>query len=341
MLRVHIEAFIWGFLSVVAILGLSMGHAYAAGYRLLEHDDFMVHVWYPTDTPPQNGRMGPFDVVQAVDAPLRAGSYQIVLVSHGFNGRSRNHHLTAQALADAGFIALAPMHAADHYVDADRRAAALVWRADELRHAVELLLRQDEFRGSVDLSQIHGIGYSLGTLTIMMGAGAGFDLALVNEHCEMEDDPTFCERPSSVARLMHARARGIEVFDPERDIPDRFFYMPFINGRIALIASIGKGILVEDRLFAAQKVFVLGIADDSVNIVKHHSLPYRGMIPPGRLARFDIHDGGNHFAFIAPFAKRVTDIEHIDASIDPPGFDRRAFLDGLNGELVHFFLEEN
>ena len=336
MFRVYIKTDIWGLLSAVALLWLSMFHAHAAGYRLLEHDDFMVHVWYPTDMPPQDGRMGPFDVVQAVDAPVRAGSYQIVLVSHGFNGRSRNHHLTAQALADAGFIALAPMHAADHYVDTDRRAAALVWRADELRHAVELLLRQDEFRGSVDLSQLHGIGYSLGTLTIMMGAGAGFDLALVNEHCEMEDDPSFCERPSSVARLMHARARGIEVVDPERDIPDRFFNMPFINGGIALIAPIGKGVLVEDHLFTAQKVFVLGIADDRVNLVKHHSLPYRRMIPPYRLAHFEIHDGGNHFAFIAPFAKRVTDIEHIDAAIDPPGFDRRVFLDRLNGELVSF-----
>ena len=45
-------------------------------------------------------------------------------------------------------------------------------------------------------------------------------------------------------------------------------------------------------------------------------------------------------AFIAPFAKRVTDIEHIEAAIDPPGFDRRAFLDDLNAELVTFFSAE-
>ena len=336
MLRVQVKTVIRAFVPFVVLLGLSAAHAHAAGYRLLEHDDFIVHVWYPTDTPPQDGRMGPFDVVQAVDAPMRAGSHQIVLVSHGFNGRARNHHLTAQALADAGFIALAPIHAADHYVDTDRRAAALVWRADELRHAVELLLRQDEFRGAVDLSRIHGVGYSLGALTVMMGAGGGFDLALVKEHCETEDDPMFCERPGSVARLMYARARGIEVVDPERDIPDRFFTMPFINGGIALIAPIGKGVLVEDHLFTAQKAFVLGIADDRVNLVKHHSMPYRRMIPPNRLARFEIHDGGNHSAFIAPFARRVTDIEHIDVAIDPPGFDRRAFLDRLNSDLVSF-----
>jgi hypothetical protein len=34
----------------------------------------------------------------------------------------------------------------------------------------------------------------------------------------------------------------------------------------------------------------------------------------------------------------VTDIEQIDVAIDPPGFDRRAFLDDLNARLVGFFL---
>jgi len=29
--------------------------AMAAGYRLVEHDDFIVHVWYPTDTIPEDG----------------------------------------------------------------------------------------------------------------------------------------------------------------------------------------------------------------------------------------------------------------------------------------------
>ena len=314
--------------------------AMAAGYRLVEHDDFIVHVWYPTDTIPEDGRLGPFDVVQAVDAPLRAGTFQPVLMSHGLFGRARNHHLTAQALADAGFIAIAPVHAADHYIDTEKRAAALAWRVTELRHAVELVIRDEDFRDSMDLSVIHSVGYSLGTASILMGAGGGFDLGLINEHCEIENDPGFCERPGFIARWQINRARGVEVHEPDREVPDRFFSMPFINGRIALIAPLAKGLTVSESLFSAKGVYVQGFAKDRINLPRFHTQPYRNLIPSDRLVHFDIAGNGNHSAFIAPFAKRVTDIEHIDAAIDPPGFDRRAFLARLNVDLVSFFSEE-
>ena len=314
--------------------------AMAAGYRLLEHDDFLVHVWYPSDTMPEDGRMGPFDVVQAVDAPLQAGTYQPVLMSHGFFGRARNHHLTAQALADAGFIAIAPVHAADHYIDTDKEAAALVWRVTELRHAVELVIQDEDFRDSIDLSVIHGVGYSLGTATILIGAGGGFDLSAAYDHCDAQQDPSFCETPGFIARWMINRARGVEVHEPDRNVPSRFFSMPLINGRIALIAPLAQGLMVSDSIFSAKGVYVQGFAMDQINLPRFHTQPYRDLIPPDRMTHFDIAANGNHSAFIAPFAKRVTDVEEIDAAIDPPGFDRRAFLARLNADLVSFFSEE-
>ena len=47
---------------------------------------------------------------------------------------------------------------------------------------------------------------------------------------------------------------------------------------------------------------------------------------------------GHHSAFIAPFAKRVTDFENIPAAFDPEGFDRLSFLENVNNTLVEFFL---
>ena len=105
--------------SITLAVALSMAvtlmtsYAHAAGYRLFKIDDLRVHVWYPTESTPVSGRLGPFDVEQALDAPLRAGRYEIVLISHGFNGRPKNHHLTAQALADARFVVIVPTHAAN------------------------------------------------------------------------------------------------------------------------------------------------------------------------------------------------------------------------------------
>lgn len=317
---------------------LVSSHGNAAGYRVMTHNDLQVHVWYPTDHPAVPGRLGPFDVEQAVDAPLRLGRYPVILMSHGFNGRVRNHHLTAQALADKGSIVIVPMHAADFYIDTNRRAASLLWRVTELRQAIETVMQNDEFRPTLDLSSVLGIGYSLGTLTMMMAAGTGFDLSLIASHCTKEDDPNFCELQGIVSRWLTRRARGIAVHKPDRNVASHFFLAPLINGRIALIAPIGQGLLVDEGVFSATDVFVLGFANDEINLANFHTVPYRQMIPDGKLRHYIINDAGSHAAFIALFAKRVTDIEQIDVAIDPPGFDRRAFLDDLNARLFGFFL---
>lgn len=320
---------------------LSPGPVEAAGYRVIKGDGAPVHVWYPTDSAPVAGRLGPFDVAQAVDAPLRPGTYGIVLISHGFNGRPRNHHLTAQALADAGFVVVAPTHAADFYIDTKLRAAALDWRVKELRNAIEIVRQDDHFRLALDTTVIHGIGYSLGTATMMMASGAGFDLSRVDGHCKSEIDPAFCEPLGLVSRWMLRSARGVEVHKPESKIPSRYFSMPVITGRVALIAPLAKGLVVEETGFTAKGVFVLGFERDKTNLASFHTVPYRQLIPRGKLDRYVLNGTGSHVAFIAPFAKRVTDIEHIDAAIDPPGFDRRAFLDRLNAELVGYFTVED
>ena len=50
---------------------------------------------------------------------------------------------------------------------------------------------------------------------------------------------------------------------------------------------------------------------------------------------------GHHFAFIAPFAKRVVDDESIPVTIDPEGFDRHTFIRDVNARLVRFFRPAN
>ena len=175
----------------------------------------------------------------------------------------------------------------------------------------------------------------------MMASGAGFDLSQVDAHCDAETDPAFCQPIGLFSRWILRRARGVDVHKPEREIPSRYFSMPLITGRVALIAPIAKGLVVEEAGFSARGAFVLGFARDKTNLAGFHTVPYRQLIPRGKLDRYVLNGSGSHVAFIAPFAKRVTEIEHIDAAIDPPGFDRRAFLDDLNDELVNYFTVED
>ena len=65
----------------------------AAGFRLITQDDVQIGVWYPSDAATTSQRLGPFAVDIARGAPISAGSYQVVLFSHGNGGRYRNHYL--------------------------------------------------------------------------------------------------------------------------------------------------------------------------------------------------------------------------------------------------------
>lgn len=51
-----------------------------------------------------------------------------------------------------------------------------------------------------------------------------------------------------------------------------------------------------------------------------------------RYSEMDAH----HYAFIAPFPKQLTEKEHIPVAIDPPGFDRAAFLEEANRAILDF-----
>lgn len=316
---------------------LSPGPVEAAGYRVIKEDGAPVHVWYPTDSAPVAGRLGPFDVAQAVDAPLRQGKYEIVLMSHGFGGWARNHHLTAQALADAGFIVVAPDHAADPAIGSPKTAAALAWRVAELGKAIDGVSQLDEFAVSMRRDRIHGLGFSLGTVSIMAAAGAVVDLDLVARHCNENDDPAFCDGAGFIDRMIMRFTRDLDLPELDAGVGNRYSVNPFITGDIALIAPIGQGLDIEPDRFSAKRVLVRGMAQDEINRPEFHAEPYRALIPANRLHRLSLNSDGNHFAFIAPFAERVKNKDRIAIAIDPPGFDRRAFLDRLNAELVGYF----
>ena len=108
---------------------------------------------------------------------------------------ARNHYLTAKALARAGFIVIAPLHAADHLMSGDKTAVVLDWRVTELRFALEAVMQRDEFRSLLDLSRIHALGYSLGALTALNAAGASVDIPAADRHCATVSDPAFCDLP--------------------------------------------------------------------------------------------------------------------------------------------------
>lgn len=82
------------------------GHPFAAG------------VWYPTQSRPwPTTLLGVTLMDVARNAPVSGSDLPLVVISHGNGGGPASHADLALALANAGYIAVAPMHAGDNYAD--------------------------------------------------------------------------------------------------------------------------------------------------------------------------------------------------------------------------------
>ena len=153
----------------------------------------------------------------------------------------------------------------------------------------------------------------------MAAAGAAIDLKAAKAHCDVhgDEDAAFCDAPPVLWRLWQW-FRAPASLD---EMPDRSSAKPFVNGSVAVVAPIGQGLKIAPEHLVASRALVIAIEGDVIAQPRFHASAIALALPPNRLAGF-VTVPGHHFAFIAPFAKRVTDNEHIPVAIDPEGFDR-------------------
>ena len=302
----------------------SITDAQAVGFRWIDNYNLTVGVWYPSPDPEAPVRLGPFDATLAMDAEPYAKRAQVILLSHGYFGFARNHHLTAESLAEAGFIVIAPNHTVEHLIAGDATATALEWRTQEVRHALEAVLQDDSLGGILDLSSVHMLGYSLGGLTAFYAAGATMDVSESEQHCKNNADPAFCETPSWLWRWRASQARKTIAPDFSRMIQDQHSSLGFITGGLAVVAPLGQGVTVIPNHFTAQSIFIVELSDDVVAKPEFHALEAARKF--SAVTQATLHKvKGHHYAFIAPFSDQITDKEHIEVAQDPEGFNRLLF----------------
>lgn len=329
-LRTRLLAFTVGFIFVIKVSA-----ADAAGFREISVNGVQAGIWYPSNMQTTNQRFGPFDVEIARNAPIQRGNHKLILFSHGNSGFYRNHYLTAQALADAGFVVVAPQHEADYLIGGPQTAQALDHRYLELATALNAIVTDPEFGDHVTTETVHGLGYSLGGATILLAAGAEFASDRATQHCRQhrQSDAAFCEDQGRIYRLMESFQHNVNL----RKISDPFQNAPLINGKVVLVAPVYQGVgLTPPPFITALTVFA--IEGDLIAKPKFHAYPLLEAI--SRDIPSDLQTlSGHHYAFIAPFPKWLTEEEDIPVAKDPKGFDRSAFLKELNERIVAIFLD--
>ena len=291
-------------------------HVAAGGERLL------VALWYPADAAPGQTAVGPFTMAASRDAPIGGRRHGLVLISHGTGGGRLNHRGTAIRLAEAGYIVAAPEHAGDSWRDSRFSGTSANWRRrpQQLSAVMDRLLGDDEIGPRIDAARIGAVGHSAGGYSVLALIGGRADLALLARHCteRRSEDPEFCAygRP------------GVPDDAPMPDLSDH---------RIAAVAAVAPvGALFGAGAFAGVDVRaqIHRLGGDRVLRWPWHAVNIATLL--GESAELVVHRDVHHFAFVSPFPPALIGQVGPPAH-DPAGFDRRAFLAGIDAQIVRFF----
>lgn len=314
---------VWAFAIALLCLG---SLAKAAGIQLLQSDPALSGaIWYPCAAEPTHVALGNLavaadcDLKGVKDCPVTGAKLPLIIFSHGRGGFFGQHHDTAEALADAGFVVAATNHPGDSYGDSSRRDALSVWRsrpADVVR-LLDFLLSNWKDRAVIDPAKVGFFGFSLGGATGFVLMGVKPDFARI---------ASLCKETTGACAELHNGAT------PPAPIQDARI-------RAAVIVDPAPGVLTRENLAVVKMPLQFwrsqfggpGVGDGSGTARVAEGLPGKPeihVVPAG------------HFAFLAPCSAELAATIPRICTDTPAGFDRAGFHREFNAAAVKYFREQ-
>ncbi|MCA8830445.1 alpha/beta hydrolase family protein [Hymenobacter pini] len=267
---------------------------------------FPLTVLYPTDTPARLHPVGLYELEVAPDAPVRAGRFPVVLISHGTGGSGLTHRNLAHYLARHGVVVALPEHPHNNRAD-DTWAHTpqnLPARPRHLQLALDALLQDARVSSVLQPESVVLIGHSLGGYTALAAVGG---------------------QPWSVSREPTAA-------------PPQLIPVPPADARVKALVLLAPAVPwfgVAGSL-AQVRVPVLLLAGEKDEFIppQHVETVLRGVPDAGQVTYRVVKDAG-HFSFLSPFPAARTS-PAFPPSQDPPGFNRSQFHEELYPEILRF-----
>ncbi len=305
-------------------------HALAAGFRQIAIADpgnppIEADLWYPASAPPMPVRIGLLHESVAENAPLAGSSLGLIVVSHGTGGDAWDHFDTAQALADAGFVVIAPAHTGDTFKDRSRFLS--IWdRPRQLHRVIDYMLREWPDHTRLDPDRVGAFGFSAGGFTVLVAAGGVPDMSRIAPHCRDHPTEWTCQM---IAQHTPKNAPPQNPLPPTIWVHDARIRTVVVAAP-ALGYTFGKsglaGIKIPVQLWRAendqilpQPFYAQAVADDLPVKPQYHVVPNAG-----------------HLDFLTPCSAELAKVAP-DICSSAPGFDRVAFHRELDRDVVAFF----
>jgi predicted dienelactone hydrolase len=313
------------------------------GFRTMEMPDpltgerFPVALWYPTiETavpvfvtgslsrcrfPAIVCRRIAFEMTVAQDAPVAAGTFGVIVISHGAGGMALLHRDLAMALASHGYVVAAPTHPRGKGNDVTG-LAVWVGRPKQVSRIVDTIFDDRQLASHVERGRVGVVGHSNGGYTALAVAGAQPTPGAEAAHCrEHPDDTTFCTFGGAATR---EASREVTTLPELRD--------PRVRAVVVMAPNAAR--FTDDALAnVTVPVLVYAAEKDDLTRVPYHAERLARGLPQVECV---LVTGAGHFSFVAGFPTLLKIVAR-DAARDPDGFDRDAFHEIMNREIVEFF----
>lgn len=271
-------------------------------------------VWSPCASPAQEIQLRRLTTPGVLDCPTTGERLPLVVVSHGRRGWFGGHHDTAEALADAGFVVAAIDHPGDNSLDGSRSSdpSVFVERPADIKRLIDFMLGAWPDAATIDRQRVGFFGFSRGGYTGLVAIGANPEFQPSTALCPEGSCQQVRQSELPAASFVHdSRLKAAVIVDP----------LTIFFG-----ADSFRGVTVPIQLWASEHGGD-GVSPHAVEAVER-ALPAK---PDYRV----VSEAG-HFAFLAPCspeqAKAVPQF-----CTDAPGFDRAAFHQAFDAEVLAFF----
>jgi predicted dienelactone hydrolase len=283
-----------------------------------------VGIWYPTLAPATQHPLGSVTQTVAPDAPIVGHHLRLVVMSHGGGGSYSSHYDTALALARAGFVAAAVSHAGDTFDDQSK--VLQLWRRPaQLRRLVDYMLGGWSQHGRLDATRVGAFGFSNGGFTVLVAAGGVPDLSETAQYCDAHPDHDLCQALTQA---------GVDL-RLATNVPDNA-WIPDPRIKAGVVAAPAFGFAFDraglSRVRAPLQLW--RAADDRHQPHPWYDEAVRANLP--QPPEYHVIANAGHYDFLPTCDARLSR-KAPDICSSLPGFDRAAFHERFNAEVVRFF----
>jgi predicted dienelactone hydrolase len=318
-------------LALVAACCLASRGADAAGLRLIDApadasgSPLHIGVWTPCREPPGEVKLRSRTLPATADCAIAGERLPLVVISHGYGGSFVGHHDLAETLADAGFVVAALNHPIDAGGGDMSRAdtlTALIERPADIKRLIDFMLVAWSDRCKLDPDAIGFFGFSRGGYTGLVVAGGNPDIGKAIAFCATGFAKPSCDQlrrneiPTQ-APPHDARVKAAVIADPA--------WGPLFD-REGL-----KDVSIPIQLWASQ---LSGEDMTGGEVTADYVAAINRDLPVA--PDYRVVSNAGHYAFLPPcppdIAKNLTKF-----CSDRAGFDRAAFHQQFNAEVLGFF----